>query len=306
MIISASRRTDIPACFSQWFFRRLEEGFVCVRNPMIYHQVSRVSLSPKVVDGIVFWTKNPIPMLESLHLLNAYPFYFQFTLTAYGNDLEPGVPSKNSIIIPAFQELSRRIGPERVIWRYDPILLTPKYSAEYHVRYFEELARRLSGYTTKCIISFVDQYRHLGEQFQSLNTDQIFKLAVRLSEIAQKYGLMLEICAESLDLSQFGIRHGHCVDAELLEQIIGQPLSLSKDKNQRAACGCMSSIDIGMYDTCANGCKYCYANHASATVSRNLTSHDPFSALLCGNLTPEDIIRDRAVASCKEIQESFF
>lgn len=306
MIISASRRTDIPACFSQWFFRRLEEGFVFVRNPMSYHQVSRVSLSPKVVDGIVFWTKNPIPMLESLHLLNAYPFYFQFTLTAYGNDLEPGVPSKNSIIIPAFQELSRRIGPERVIWRYDPILLTPKYSAEYHVRYFEELARRLSGYTTKFIISFVDQYRHLGEQFQSLNTEQIFNLAGRLSEIAQKYGLMLETCAESLDLSQFGIRHGHCVDAELLEQIIGQPLSLSKDKNQRAACGCMSSIDIGMYDTCANGCKYCYANHAPAIVSRNLTSHDPFSVLLCGNLTPEDIIRDRAVASCKEIQESFF
>ena len=306
MIISASRRTDIPACFSQWFFRRLEEGFVCVRNPMSYHQVSRVSLSPKVVDGIVFWTKNPIPMLESLHLLNAYPFYFQFTLTAYGNDLEPGVPSKNSIIIPAFQELSRRIGPERVIWRYDPILLTPKYSAEYHVRYFEELARRLSGYTTKCIISFVDQYRHLGEQFQSLNTEQIFKLAVRLSEIAQKYGLMLETCAESLDLSQFGIRHGHCVDAELLEQIIGQPLSLSKDKNQRAACGCVASIDIGMYDTCANGCKYCYANHAPATVRRNITSHDPFSTLLCGNLTPEDIIRDRAVASCKEIQKSFF
>lgn len=306
MIISASRRTDIPACFSQWFFRRLEEGFVCVRNPVNFHQVSRVSLSPEVVDGIVFWTKNPLPMLDSLQFLKDYPFYFQFTLTAYGQDLEPGVPSKNSTIVPAFQELSRRIGPERVIWRYDPILLTPKYTTDYHVRYFEELARRLSGYTTKCVISFVDLYRHLGQQFQSLGTAEIIELAGRLSEIAQKYGLMMETCAESLDLSQFDIRHGHCVDAGLLEQLIGQPLSLSKDKNQRAACGCMASIDIGMYDTCANGCKYCYANHAPAAVSRNLKSHDPSSPLLCGRLTPEDIVMDRVVASCKEMQGSLF
>lgn len=306
MIISASRRTDIPACFSQWFFRRLEEGFVCVRNPVNFHQVSRVSLSPEVVDGIVFWTKNPLPMLDSLQLLKDYPFYFQFTLTAYGQDLEPGVPSKNSTIVPAFQELSRRIGPERVIWRYDPILLTPKYTTDYHVRYFEELARRLSGYTTKCVISFVDLYRHLGQQFQSLGTAEIIELAGRLSEIAQKYGLILETCAEKLDLSQFDIRHGHCVDAGLLEQLIGQPLSLSKDKNQRAACGCMASIDIGMYNSCANGCKYCYANHAPATVSRNLKSHDPSSPLLCGRLTPEDIVMDRVVASCKEMQRSLF
>ena len=273
MIISASRRTDIPAYYSRWFFRRLEEGFVCVRNPVIFHQVSRVSLSPEVVDGIVFWTKNPIPMLDSLHLLNDYPFYFQFTLTAYGHDLEPGVPSKNNTIIPAFQELSRRIGPERVIWRYDPILLTPKYTTDYHVRYFEKLARRLSGYTTKCIISFVDLYRHLGQQFQPLGTAEIIELAGRLSDIARKYDLTLETCAESLDLSQFGIFHGHCVDAGLLEQLSGQPLSLSKDKNQRAACGCMASIDIGMYDSCANGCKYCYANHAPAAVRRNLRQH---------------------------------
>lgn len=306
MIISASRRTDIPTYFSRWFFHRLEEGYVCVRNPMNYRQVSRVSLSPEVVDGIVFWTKNPIPMLDGLHRLNGYPFYFQFTLTAYGSDLEPGVPGKNNVVIPAFQELSRRIGPERVIWRYDPILLTPKYSAQYHVRYFEELAKRLSGYTTKCVISFVDQYRHLGEQFQPMNTAQMIELAGNLSQIAPKYGLMLETCAETLDLSHFGIHHGHCVDANLLEQIIGQPLSLSKDKNQRTACGCMASIDIGMYNTCANGCKYCYANHAPAAVIRSITSHDPTSPLLCGSLTPEDIIRDRSVASCKEIQKSFF
>ena len=306
MIISASRRTDIPAYYSQWFFRRLEAGFVCVRNPVNFHQVSRISLSPEVVDGIVFWTKNPIPMLDSLPLLKDDPFYFQFTLTAYGQDLEPGIPSKNDIIIPAFQGLSRKVGPERVIWRYDPILLTPKYTAEYHVHYFEELARRLSGYTQKCVISFVDLYRHLGKQFQPLDTAEIYELSGRFSDIAQKYHLTLETCAESIDLSQFGIRHGHCIDGGLLERIIGQPLSLAKDKNQREACGCMASIDIGMYDSCANGCKYCYANHSPAAVRRNIQAHNPASPLLCGILTPEDTVRDRGMTSCKETQLNLF
>lgn len=305
MIISASRRTDITAHYSQWFFRRLEAGSVCVRNPVNFHQVSRISLSPEVVDGIVFWTKNPSPMMDDLHLLKDYPFYFQFTLTAYGQDLEPGVPSKNDVIVPAFQELSRRIGPERIIWRYDPILLTQKYTAEYHVHYFEALSKRLSGFTNKCVISFVDLYRHLGRQFQPLDTAEIFELTGRLSDIAQKYHLTLETCAESLDLSQFGIHHGHCIDGELFEKLIGQSLSLSKDKNQRDACGCMASIDIGMYDSCANGCKYCYANHSPAAVRRNIQAHDPSSPFLCGNLSPEDIVRDRAVVSCKIPQISF-
>ena len=244
--------------------------------------------------------------MDHLPLLKDYPFYFQFTLTAYAQDLEPGVPNKNEVIIPAFQELSRRIGPERVIWRYGPILLTPKYTIDYHVHYFEELCKRLSGCTLKCVISFVDLYRHLGQRFQALGNGEIYQRAGRFSDIAQEYHLTLETCAERLDLSQFGIRHGHCVDGELLERLIGQPLSLSKDKNQRDACGCMTSIDIGMYDTCANGCKYCYANHAPASVRRNLQAHDPASPLLCGGLAPEDIIKGRAVASCKETQERLF
>lgn len=306
MILSASRRTDIPAYYSQWFLRRMEAGFVCVRNPVNYRQVSRIPLSPEVVDGIVFWTKNPIPMLESLHLLKDYPYYFQFTLTSYGKDLEPGIPGKKEQIIPAFRELSRKIGSERVIWRYDPILLTPKYTVEYHVRSFEELSKRLSGFTEKCVISFVDLYRHLGRQFQPMETAEIYELAGRFSDIASKYHMTLETCTEGLDLSQFDIRHGHCVDGMLFEKLIGQPLSLSRDKNQREACGCVSSIDIGMYNSCANSCKYCYANHSPEAVRRNIQSHNPDSALLYGNLTPEDIVKDRAVISCKEQQLTLF
>lgn len=307
MIISASRRTDIPSHYSEWFFRRLEAGFVCTRNPMNSHQVSRVSLSPDVVDGFVFWTKNPTPMLGRLSRLEGFPYYFQFTLNAYGRDMEANLPSKNDVIIPAFQSLSRQIGPERVIWRYDPIILTPKYTVEYHIHYFEKLARRLSGYTGKCVISFVDLYRHMGPvsremRYLPLGNAEMLTLAARFSEVARKYHLTLETCAEAVDLSQFGIRHGHCIDGALFEKITGIPLALTKDKNQRAECGCMASIDIGMYNTCRNGCKYCYANHSAATLRKNLQAHDPASPLLCGTITPEDTVRDRKMASCKVTQ----
>lgn len=310
MIISASRRTDIPAFYSEWFFQRLKDGYVCTRNPMNHHQVSRISLSPDVVDGIVLWTKNPTPMLDRLHLLKDYPYYVQFTLTAYGKDMEAALPSKSNVLIPAFQELSRRIGPDRLLWRYDPMILTPKYTVEYHVRYFEELARRLSGYTRSCVISFVDLYRHLGAisrdmQFLPLGTAQMLALAERLSGIARRYDLSLLTCAEAVDLSRFGIRHGHCIDGALLERIIGQPLALSKDKNQREECGCMASIDIGMYDSCLNGCKYCYANHSPTAVHKNVQRHDPASPLLYGSIGPDDVVRDRAMASCK-LQQTVF
>ena len=160
MIISASRRTDIPTYYSEWFLNRIKDGFVYVRNPMNVHQISKISLSPDVVDGIVFWTKNPVPMLDKLYNLQDYAYYFQFTVNSYGKDIEANIPSKNDIIVPAFRELSRIIGAEKVIWRYDPIMLTSKYTIDYHVNYFNELAKRLSGYTHKCVISFVDFYRN--------------------------------------------------------------------------------------------------------------------------------------------------
>ena len=140
MIISASRRTDIPTYYSDWFFNRIKEGFVFVRNPMNAHQISRIDLRPDVVDGIVFWTKNPLPMLDRLDLLKEYTYYFQFTLTSYGEDVESNIPSKSNVIIPSFQRLSDKLGPERVIWRYDPIFLSQKYSIDYHIHYFEMLA----------------------------------------------------------------------------------------------------------------------------------------------------------------------
>lgn len=142
MILSVSRRTDIPNYYSEWFFNRIKEGFVYVRNPMNVHQVSRIDITPEMVDCIVFWTKNPEPMLERLDELALYNYYFQFTLTGYGTDIECNVPNKKEKIIPIFQKLSEKIGRQKVIWRYDPIIFNEKYTPEYHLKAFEQIAAK--------------------------------------------------------------------------------------------------------------------------------------------------------------------
>lgn len=311
MIISASRRTDIPTYYSEWFYNRIREGYVYVRNPMNIHQISRISLSPDVVDGIVFWTKNPIPMMERLNELKDYTYYFQFTLNSYGADIEANIPNKNDVIIPAFKALSKKIGAERVIWRYDPILLTSKYTIDYHINYFKEIAKRLSGYTNKCVISFVDLYRNTKSNTKDLEllpltSKEMFELAARLVEIASKNNLVVESCAEKINLEQFGIAHGHCIDCGLLEQLLDCKLDLDKDKSQREECGCAASIDIGMYNTCKNGCRYCYANYSSTPVLKNSSIHDPNSPLISGVITKEDVIKNREIQSCKQCQMNLF
>ena len=311
MIISASRRTDIPTYYSEWFINRVRDGYLYVRNPMNIHQISKITLSPNVIDGIVFWTKNPIPMMQYLDELNNYAYYFQFTVNAYGKDVEVNVPNKNDVIIPAFRKLSNRIGRDRVIWRYDPILLTEKYTMDYHVNYFNELAKRLSGYTHKCVISFVDLYRNTQAHLKELNIlplgeKEMYELAERLVEIANKNNLIVESCAEKINLEQFGIQHGHCIDCQLFEKILNCKINILKDKNQRLECGCMESIDIGAYNTCKNGCVYCYANFSKTTVIKNMGAHNPNSPLIYGEVMPDDKIVERKMYSLKKNQISIF
>ena len=250
-------------------------------------------------------------MMDRLDLLRNYMYYFQFTINSYGQDIEANIPSKNDIIIPTFRTLSDKIGPERVIWRYDPILLTEKYSVDYHIHYFEEIAKRLSGYTEKCIISFVDLYRNTKSNTKDLGllqleTTAMYEIAHRMSEIALKYGIKMESCAEKINLDQFGIEHGHCIDCSLFERLLGCRLDLDKDKNQREECGCMASVDIGMYNTCKNGCKYCYANYSANTVAKHYASHNPESSLISGAIGDEDVVKDRVVKSCKDCQLNLF
>lgn len=304
MIISASRRTDIPTYYSEWFLNRIKAGYALVRNPMNPHQVSRISLSPDVVDGIVFFTKNPIPMLGKLDALKEYMYVFQFTLTPYGRDMETHVPSKAEQIIPAFQRLSDLIGPDRVIWRYDPILLNGLYTVDYHIRYFEGIAQKLHSYTRQCTISFVDLYQKTRRNAAGLALREILleeqnMLAKALSEIAHGYGLQISTCAEDIDLDRYGIAHARCIDGRLFERLLGCPLDAKKDANQRAECGCMESVEVGAYHTCLNGCKYCYANHSPQIALTNAAKHNPQSPLLLGELAPGDRVTERKMRSLK-------
>ena len=311
MIISASRRTDIPTYYSEWFFNRLREGDVLVRNPMNARQISRISLSPEAVDGIVFWTKNPVPMLSRLGELEPYPYYFQFTLTAYGRDVEPNLPGKNGVLIPAFQELSRMAGRERVVWRYDPIFLSDRYTVEYHCRYFRVLAAKLGEYTEKCTVSFLDFYRSTARNMRSLHIREMTaaqqrEMMERFSEIAGEYGLYIDTCSEAISLEDLGISHANCVDRERLERIGGYRLKVGRDRTQRKECGCAASVDIGAYDTCGNGCLYCYATDSPPRAAERVRAHRPDSPILFGTVGPEDVIREREAVSLREQQLSLF
>lgn len=302
MIISASRRTDIPSYYSEWFLDRLREGFVYVRNPMNYHQISRVSLSPDVVDGIVFWTKNPAPMLGRIGELRGYNYYFQFTLNPYGTDVERNVPSKRDVIIPTFKKLSSVVGKERVVWRYDPILINEHYSLDYHKKYFRMLCEDLSPYTEKCTVSFIDHYRSTerntkGLHIQEPSYEDVLNLMSFFAETARSCGICIDTCAEEYDLSSLGIPRASCIDKSRLERLGNYTLDLGKDKNQRTACGCIESIDIGAYSTCENGCVYCYANHDPKLTAQNHACHDPRSPLLFGQVGEDDKVTERAVRS---------
>lgn len=305
MIVSASRRTDIPSYYSEWFFNRLKDGYAYVRNPMNPHQISEISLSPDVVDGIVFWTKNPEPMLNRLDELRDYPYYFQFTLTAYGSDVERNLPSKEEVVIPTFQRLSSLIGRERVVWRYDPILLSDRYTVQFHRMYFRVLCDKLADYTEKCTISFLDLYKNSKRSISELGIcpptpEQADELAHSLSEIAAEHGIEIDTCAEDIDLGRYGIGHAACIDRQRLERIGKCKLTVGRDKNQRAACGCAASIDLGAYNSCRNGCVYCYANFSQRLVRDNCGRYDPFSPLLCGEVTAEDRIKPREMKSFRE------
>ncbi len=311
MILSVSRRTDIPNYYADWFYNRLKEGFLYVRNPFNPHQISKIPLSPDVVDCIVFWTKNPENMLGRLEELKAYPFYFQFTLTGYGKDMEPGIPHKREHMLGVFQRLSEQIGADRVVWRYDPILFNHLYTPEYHLKAFEEIAGSLNGYTHKAVISFVDFYAKAKGRMKELalrapSEEEAISFARKLAEIAGKNNMSAEACAERMDLQKAGVNPGSCIDQALIEKITGCKIAGTKDRNQREACGCLESIEVGTYNTCQNGCRYCYANGSNEEVVRNTALYDVNAPLLCGRIGPEDTVTERKVKSLKVGQLGLF
>lgn len=307
MIISASRRTDIPCCYSDWLLRRLQEGYALVRNPYNARQLSRVDLSPEKVDCIVFWSKNPAPLMPHLPAIRAagYCFYFQFTLTPYADRWEPGLPPLKERL-NTLCALSEQVGPQRVVWRYDPVILDGDCSLSYHTGQFAFLCRQLSPYVDECVFSFADQYRHLKGLFPSITPAQMDEAARELGGIAQAYGISLSSCCEEIDLHAYGITHSSCIDQKRIERLLGMPIQASPDPGQRPGCGCIQSVDIGEYGTCPNGCRYCYASRSQAAAQRRYALHDARSPLLTGWPQGDETITDRSAASCKIRQTSLF
>ena len=303
MIISVSRRTDIPAFYSEWFFNRLKEGFVYVVNPMNLKQVSKIELTPETVDCFVFWTKNAKPMLNRLDELKDYNYYFQYTITGYQSDVEKGVLNKKEVI-NTFKELSKKIGKEKVILRYDPIFFSAKYSIEYHCEAFERLCAQLDGYTERCVISFIDLYKKTERNTKILDIipmtmECIKEISKRFALIASKHNMSIETCSEAYDLSQYGIKKGKCIDDDIISDIIGYELNVKKDDTQRDACGCVKSIDIGQYNTCKHHCLYCYANFNYNQVQSNSKMHDKNYPLLSGKVREDAKITVRNMKSIR-------
>ncbi|NTW69669.1 MAG: DUF1848 domain-containing protein [Chlorobiaceae bacterium] len=297
MIISASRRTDIPAFYGEWLVNRLKAGEVLVRNPMQPRQVSRIMLAPETVDALVFWTKNPEPFLAFLPEIDTlgYSYYFLFTLTPYDVTLEPGVPDKGSIV-EVFRRLSRLVGPEKVVWRYDPVVITDLFTPVWHAASFLRLAEELSGYTERCIISFLDDYRKVRSRMRNLrytlpDSAQMSELASLFAGIAGEQGIALCTCSQEVDLSSQGIMHSRCIDGGLVKRISGRQVKgAKKDSSQRHACGCIESRDIGSYDTCPHGCLYCYAVASQAKARKAFEAYDPSSPMLCDSLHGDETI----------------
>jgi len=290
MIVSASRRTDIPAFYSDWLFRRLEEGFAVSRNPMNPRQIRRVSLAPEDAGCIVFWTKNPAPMIPRLGRLAGRGFYFQFTITPYGRDVEPRLPCVGKAV-DDFRRLADMLGPHRVIWRYDPVFAGASYDARRHADEFGAIARALRGYAEKAAFSFMEPYRSAARRMAAqrpvrLGAEERLGIAAALAAAARENSMALEACAQGADFSGLGIGRARCVDGALADRLAGRPLGAKKDRSQRPECGCAQSADIGAYGTCPGGCLYCYATRSHALALEKSRGHDASSPLLGGPAPP--------------------
>lgn len=309
MIISASRRTDIPAFYSKWFMNRVREGFFYRVNPFNSNQVSGFSLKPEHVDAICFWTKDPKQLMQHLDELDqlGLNYYFQFTLNSYSKEFEANIPPLD-LRIETFQQLADTIGSKRVVWRYDPVILTSATDIAWHLQQVESIARQLESSTKRLVFSFYDFYgKGRGRLHAALeSTDIILKDITRhenrseldaivkgFKAIADRYQIEIFSCSEDFDLSAYGIAHGACIDGKLIQDLFGGNPSVKKDKNQRETCGCVESADMGIYNTCQFRCSYCYANYNEGVIDKNVKKHDVNGPAMLGQ-------HDRTI----EIQDS--
>ena len=286
VIVSASRATDIPAFYADWFFNRLDKGYASWRNPF-NGKDSYVSFAN--TRFVVFWSKNPKPLIPYLPILQekGIGFYIQFTLNDYdAEQLEPGVP-RLAERIDTFKRIVDEYGVGSVVWRFDPLILTEKISPELLLHRISAIAEQLNGYTEKLVFSFADiacyrsvarNLRAAGINYKEWDTETMLSFARRLADMRLLF--RLATCAEAVDLEEFGIEHNRCIDPGLIARRSPDDVELKSflqrakpDSGQRKLCGCILSKDIGAYNTCPHLCRYCYANYSPQTVMNNFRTH---------------------------------
>lgn len=294
MIINTGCRTDIPAFYSKWLMNRIREGYVLVRNPYYPSQITRYSLSPKVVDCLAFCTKNPEPMLKYLDELDKYKQYWFVTITPYGKDIEPVVPDKEKVI-QSFKILSNHVGVDSIGWRYDPIFMNKDFDVEKHIECFKNIAQELKGYTYNCTISFLDLYEKVKRNAPDLRTptrEEQIKIAKEFAKIGKENNMTIHSCCENTFLAEYGLKCNGCMSQEIIEKSINRKLKSPKKINLRQECNCIMGNDIGAYNTCGHFCKYCYANDNKALVIDNIKKHNENSPFLIGNIEIGDKITE--------------
>ena len=295
MILNVSGRTDIVAFYTDWFMNRYHEGFVDVRNPFNHNLVSRIDFSD--VDAILFCTKNPIPILNKINEINK-PIIFHVTLTPYKKDIEPNVPPKGEIV-EAIKKLSKIIGKDNLVIRYDPIFISAKYTLDYHIKAFENLCSLLDGYVSKILISFLDDYKNVRKNKKVLNFKELEEsdykaIGENFSISALKHHMIVHTCFEDRNLTEYGFSKDECLSRELAYKLTGKVYKKEWKARKEGKCHCVQMVDIGVYNSCKHFCKYCYANYDEKQVQDNFINHDPNSSLLVGKLNESDIIKKRS------------
>lgn len=311
MIINTGSRTDTVQYYTKWLLKRFEEGFVYSRNPMFQNKVIRYELNPDVLDCVVFCSKNYEPILSDItKITDRFNTYFHYTITAYGKDIEPNVPTIDKSI-ETLIKLSEIVGKQRIAWRYDPILLTEKYTKELHYETFDYMAEKLSPYIDRCIFSFVEMYKKLQTNMPEiilLTESDKNEIAKNIGSIAKKYNLIIQTCATGEDFENYGILHSGCMTADILGKANNITFKKLKHSGNRKGCQCMESRNIGDYDTCPNGCKYCYANQNPKIALENFKNHCPDFDMILGNLKETDEVTQSSQKTflIKEHQQKLF
>ena len=294
MILNTGGRTDTVQYYSEWLLNRFKEGFVYSRNPFYPSKVTHYELTPSKVDCVIFCSKNYEPILDRLsEITDKFNTYFHYTITAYKTDIEPNVPTIEKSI-ETLLKLEAIVGKQKIAWRYDPILLTEKYTIDYHLKTFNYVAEQLSGHIDRCIFSFVEMYKKLSRnmpELKAVSEKDKSIIACKLGEIAKKYDIYLQTCATNGNYEKFNIHPSGCITLDILAHANNIKFKNLKHKGMRTNCNCIETRDIGAYDTCPNGCKYCYANSTPTKAIKNYKQHNPKSPILLGEIKETDIIQ---------------